>query len=92
VGGRENGGAGEREDADLGVGRAAAQEEGGKRSGGRKLGGRERKRMGGAGQLGATRHPPPPIPNVVCTCTSPFGDVWQCATLANAMVKKKFTT
>jgi hypothetical protein len=32
----------------------------------------------------ATCHPP--VPNVVCTWTSPFGDVWQCATLANADV------
>jgi hypothetical protein len=42
VGGGENRGAGEREDAGLGVGRVAAREEGGKRSGGRKLGGRGR--------------------------------------------------
>jgi hypothetical protein len=42
------------------TGELAAREKGGKRSGKRKLGGRGRKSMGGAGQLGATRHPPPP--------------------------------
>jgi hypothetical protein len=57
VGGGENGGAGEREDAGLGVGRADTREEGEKRSRRKKLGGKRRKRMGGAGQLGATRHP-----------------------------------
>jgi hypothetical protein len=47
-------------------------------------GGKRKKKEGGAGQLGATRHPP--IPNVLCMDTSPFGDVWHCATLANADV------
>jgi hypothetical protein len=55
VGGGENGGAGEREYASLGVGRATALEEGGKRSGGRKMGGRGRKRMGGAGHVSPPR-------------------------------------
>jgi hypothetical protein len=61
-----------------------AREEGAKEIEGRKMGGRGRKRMGGAGQLGATRHTP--IPNVAYAATSQYGDVWQCATLANAGV------
>jgi hypothetical protein len=84
MGGGENEGVRERDSADRGGGRGVAREEGEKyRSGGREMGGKGRKK-GGAGQLLATRQPP--ISNVPCKDTSPFGDMWHFAMLAYADV------
>jgi hypothetical protein len=53
-------------------GELQCRDEGGKRSGGRK------RKAGGGGVRASWGHtsPPPPIPNVEGTCTSPFGDAW----------------
>jgi hypothetical protein len=59
---------------------------GGKEVGEEKWGEKEEK---GRACRPAGGHASPPIPNMPCTNTSPFGDVWHCATSPNGEIKKK---